>query len=62
MNRKQLYDEVEELLNTYCQGCLLHKLHKDEKGRTYAHKFCITDCTVGEKIKLIGSKLTQNNE
>ncbi|WNS73955.1 zinc-finger domain-containing protein [Bacillus sp. DTU_2020_1000418_1_SI_GHA_SEK_038] len=60
MKRKQIFDEVEELMITYCQGCLLHKHHKDEKGRRYAHRFCITKCTVGEQIKLTGSKLIKS--
>ncbi|KAB2338252.1 zinc-finger domain-containing protein [Cytobacillus depressus] len=60
MKRKQIFDEVEAILATYCQGCLLHKHHKEEKGRRYAHRFCITECTVGEKIKNIGRKLSQS--
>ncbi|MEQ2528586.1 zinc-finger domain-containing protein [Robertmurraya yapensis] len=58
MNRKQVLMEVEEMLNSYCKGCFLHKYHKKEIGRTYAHKFCISQCTVGQKIKMIGDKLT----
>ncbi|MBP2241288.1 hypothetical protein J2Z40_001850 [Cytobacillus eiseniae] len=58
MERKQIFNEVEELLNHYCEECFLYKHHKAEKGRLYAHKFCISKCTVGEKIKAIGSKLS----
>ncbi|MFE8702153.1 zinc-finger domain-containing protein [Cytobacillus sp. FJAT-54145] len=58
MNRRQILQEVEELMTSYCKGCFLHKLHKDEKGRRYAHRFCINKCTVGEKIKNYGEKLT----
>jgi hypothetical protein len=58
MNRKQLFSEVEELLANYCKGCFLHQHFKNEKGRRYAHRFCITKCTIGERIKQIGNKLS----
>ncbi|MBY6051501.1 zinc-finger domain-containing protein [Cytobacillus firmus] len=58
MSRKEIINEVEELMTSYCKDCFLHKHHKDEKGRRYAHRFCITECTVGVKIKSIGSKLS----
>ncbi|MBU8879012.1 zinc-finger domain-containing protein [Bacillus sp. FJAT-29790] len=58
MKRKKIFDDVEELLNNYCNGCFLYKHHRAENGRRYAHKFCITTCTVGDKIKAIGGKLS----
>lgn len=58
MNRKQVIAEVEELMAAYCHGCFLHKYHCQEKGRRYAHRFCIRQCTVGEQIKKLGQKLT----
>jgi len=58
LSRKQIFQEVEELMKNYCRDCFLQKLHRDEKGKRYAHRFCITECTVGEKIKEIGKKLT----
>ncbi|GIN60828.1 hypothetical protein J27TS8_08210 [Robertmurraya siralis] len=57
MKRKDVLIEVEELLSSYCKDCFLHKYHKKEIGRTYAHRFCITQCTVGEKIKTVGKQL-----
>lgn len=59
LKKKHLFDEVEELMLHYCKDCFLHKYHKDEMGRRYAHRFCITKCTVGEKIKAIGSRLSE---
>ncbi|MGG7618010.1 zinc-finger domain-containing protein [Bacillus coreaensis] len=58
LSRQQILREVEELMGRYCKECFLHKHHKDEKGRRYAHRFCITSCTVGEKIKEVGKRLT----
>ncbi|WP_053363902.1 zinc-finger domain-containing protein [Bacillus sp. FJAT-27251] len=58
MGRKDLLEEVEELLATYCEGCFLKKQHKKDHGKRFAHRFCITACTVGEKIKVCGAKLS----
>lgn len=55
--RKKVLHQVEDLLKNYCEGCLLHRVHVQEGGRRYAHRFCIKTCTVGEKIRLIGSQL-----
>ncbi|MBP3038955.1 zinc-finger domain-containing protein [Bacillaceae bacterium Marseille-Q3522] len=57
MERKDILKEMETLMDTYCEGCFLHKYFTKEKGRRYAHRFCITKCTVGEKIKNCGKKL-----
>lgn len=59
MGRKDLLEEVEGLLATYCEGCFLKKQHKKDHGKRFAHRFCITACTVGEKIKICGAKLSQ---
>ncbi|MBB6444627.1 zinc-finger domain-containing protein [Bacillus benzoevorans] len=59
MDRKDIYNEVEGILNQYCNGCFLYKQNRKDKGRAYAHKFCISACTVGEKIRMCGEKLTQ---
>ena len=59
MNRKDIYNEVETIMNYYCEGCFLYKYNRKEKGRNFAHKYCISKCTVGEKIKQCGKKLSQ---
>ena len=62
MKRKEIYKEVEEIMDHYCKGCFLYKQNRKDKGRAYAHKFCITSCTVGEKIRLCGEKLEKQLE
>ncbi|MGC8230422.1 zinc-finger domain-containing protein [Pseudobacillus badius] len=57
LERKQLIAEVEGILHTYCEGCLLKAAFRKEKGKSYAHKFCITECTVGEQLKRCGERL-----
>lgn len=61
LKRKVLFDDIEQLMHEFCHECFLYKHHREENGRCYAHRFCITKCTVGEKIKMIGSKLTEKN-
>jgi hypothetical protein len=58
MNRRTVYSEMEAVLEDYCKDCFLYSTLRKEKGRNYAHKFCISQCTVGEKLKEIGNKLT----
>ncbi|WAA13266.1 zinc-finger domain-containing protein [Fervidibacillus halotolerans] len=57
--RQELLDEIDRILQTYCHGCLLYRHFKKEKGRQYAYRFCIHSCTVGEKLKECGKKLTE---
>ena len=59
MKRKEIFCRMEELMDTYCTDCFLYKYHRSEKGRNFAHRFCITECTVGEQIKRYGKKLLQ---
>lgn len=56
--RIELYDKIDELLATYCDGCFVFNHFKKEHGRRFAHRFCIDQCTVGVKIKEIGKKLS----
>ena len=57
MKRKDIFNEVEAILNRYCEDCFLYKQNRKDKGRNFAHKFCISQCTVGEKIRQCGEKL-----
>ncbi|WP_108671191.1 zinc-finger domain-containing protein [Peribacillus acanthi] len=58
MNRKRIFNEVQDVLTSYCEGCFVYSHHRKELGRNNAHKFCITNCTVGQKLKTIGKKLS----
>ncbi|MFJ7636946.1 zinc-finger domain-containing protein [Peribacillus sp. NPDC097264] len=62
MNRKKIYEEVEEVIVSYCQDCFLQKQFRKDKGRSYAHKFCISQCTVGEKLRELGNKLVDDTQ
>ncbi|MDQ0228833.1 zinc-finger domain-containing protein [Metabacillus malikii] len=58
MSKRQMLQELSEIMDTYCVDCLLKKHFREEVGKSYAHSFCINKCTVGQKIKEIGGKLT----
>ncbi|MBD7936145.1 MULTISPECIES: zinc-finger domain-containing protein [Cytobacillus] len=56
--KKKLVKEVDQVIDFYCEDCFLYKYHRKEYGRNFAHRFCITKCTVGEKIQNIGKNFT----
>ncbi|WP_084781797.1 zinc-finger domain-containing protein [Bacillus niameyensis] len=43
--------------NLYCEDCFLHEHLKKEYSKTYAHRFCIKQCTVGQELKAMGEGL-----
>ncbi len=59
MKRKQIYEELEVALS-FCEGCFLQKHFRKQNGRTFAHQFCLSQCTVGEKLKQLGNELTDS--
>ncbi|MCP1123247.1 zinc-finger domain-containing protein [Bacillus sp. AFS018417] len=58
MDRKQLITEVNDLLETYCDGCFLQQHFRKEHSKYYAHSFCIRQCTIGAKLKEYGNRLS----
>ncbi|MEK4485533.1 zinc-finger domain-containing protein [Psychrobacillus sp. FSL H8-0484] len=57
MKNTHLINEIDYLLETYCDGCFIRTHLRKEKGKTVAHNFCIRQCTIGEEIKQAGTKL-----
>ncbi|MGN1387539.1 MAG: zinc-finger domain-containing protein [Bacillus sp. (in: firmicutes)] len=55
--RMMLLDEVDRTLREYCEGCFVYSTHRKELGRTYAHKFCLSHCTVGQQLREAGNKI-----
>ncbi|MGD6803270.1 zinc-finger domain-containing protein [Rossellomorea vietnamensis] len=58
MERTQVIGKLDEIHATYCEDCLLKAHFRKEHGKTYAHRFCIEKCTVGQEIKELGKNLT----
>ncbi|MFJ8064841.1 zinc-finger domain-containing protein [Psychrobacillus sp. NPDC096426] len=57
MKNTQIINEIDHILQTYCDGCFVRTQLRKEKGKAKAHQFCIRGCTVGEEIKQKGEKL-----
>ncbi|UXV33927.1 zinc-finger domain-containing protein [Staphylococcus sp. IVB6181] len=56
-SEKRALDSIDDLLNTYCKNCDLKQYNRKTKGKTYAHHFCIGECSVGKQIKQFGNEL-----
>ncbi|WP_042355327.1 zinc-finger domain-containing protein [Bacillus rubiinfantis] len=55
--RKEVLKQLESLFTDFCEGCFIQRQLRKEGGKRLAHRFCISQCTVGEKIKEYGKKL-----
>ncbi|MCJ8006616.1 zinc-finger domain-containing protein [Lederbergia wuyishanensis] len=62
MKRTEIFKEIDGLITTYCEGCFLHFHFKKEFSKSYAHKFCINQCTVGQKLQEKGKILINNQK
>ena len=49
--------KIDELMNTYCDKCLLKTHIRKTEGKTQAHHFCISECSIGKQIKQLGNEL-----
>lgn len=56
--RRALLNDIDYLLDTYCDDCLLFLALKEEGGRASAYRFCLRQCTIGKKLQDIGKKLS----
>ncbi|WOV85464.1 zinc-finger domain-containing protein [Sporosarcina jeotgali] len=59
MMKTTVITEIDELLDMYCEGCLVKKQLTQERGKTEAHKFCIRECTVGDQLRFLGSEMNK---
>ncbi|SIT66171.1 zinc-finger domain-containing protein [Edaphobacillus lindanitolerans] len=59
MNKVNLIQDIDELLDRYCDGCFLKKQLREDHGKAAAHKFCIDGCTVGEQLRFLGTELNK---
>ncbi|MFD3446039.1 zinc-finger domain-containing protein [Microbacteriaceae bacterium 4G12] len=58
MNKKKLITEVNDIIETYCDGCFVNSYFRKEQGQRFAQSFCIKQCTVGERLKEYGKQLS----
>lgn len=55
----QVVEEINRLEDVYCEDCPIKQDLRSRKGKTAAHQFCITGCSVGKELQQMGSKLYQ---
>lgn len=58
---KSIVQEIDELNETYCEGCFVKKQLRKESGKPTAHRFCIEKCTVGEQLQFLGEELLKSS-
>ena len=54
-SEQEAIDKIDELMNTYCDKCLLK--HISERPKVRPHHFCISECSIGKQIKQLGNEL-----
>ena len=59
LNKSTVIREIDEMLETYCDGFFLKRELKSNGGKTKAHRFCISRCTVGEHLQFLGNELNK---
>lgn len=52
-----IMEEIDELMDRYCDKCLVKQALSEERGKKSAHRFCIKECTIGEKIQWMGKEM-----
>lgn len=57
LNRMSVVKEIDELVDQYCEGCLVRTQLSKERGKTGAHRFCINGCSIGEQLQFLGNEL-----
>ncbi|GKW44679.1 MULTISPECIES: zinc-finger domain-containing protein [unclassified Planococcus (in: firmicutes)] len=59
MNKLSIINEIDEMMETYCEGCFVRKQIRKEQGKTAAHRFCISHCSVGTQLQFLGNELNK---
>ncbi|HSJ37374.1 MAG TPA: zinc-finger domain-containing protein [Planococcus sp. (in: firmicutes)] len=59
MDKLSIINEIDEMLASYCEGCFVRTQLRKEQGKTAAHRFCISNCTVGTQLQFLGNELNK---
>ena len=57
MKRNQIIHEIERIEEVYCKDCFIKKHFMNTESKTSAHRFCISECTIGEQLQKYGNEL-----
>lgn len=58
-SRLKIMNEIDEVMDRYCNDCLLKRTLNKERGKTAAHRFCINECTIGDQLKFLGNEMNK---
>ncbi|CAD2075528.1 zinc-finger domain-containing protein [Phocicoccus pinnipedialis] len=53
----EVLKKITTLETRFCKNCPLKEFNRDKYSKTYAHHFCINECSVGITIKSHGNNL-----
>lgn len=59
MDKLTVINDINQLLDLYCEGCFAKKQLIKERGKTGAHQFCISECTIGEQLQFLGKEINK---
>lgn len=59
MDKLTVMNDINQLLDLYCEGCFAKKQLIKERGKTGAHQFCISACTIGEQLQFLGREINK---
>ncbi|HSI67396.1 MAG TPA: zinc-finger domain-containing protein [Planococcus sp. (in: firmicutes)] len=59
MNKLSIINEIDHMMENYCEGCFIKKQLRKDKSKGAAHRFCIETCTVGSQLKFLGNELNK---
>jgi hypothetical protein len=59
MDKLTVMNEINEVLDTYCEGCFVKRQQVKDIGKTAAHQFCIRTCTIGEQLQFLGNEMNK---
>lgn len=57
---KAIVETIDALQDTYCNNCPVKQALREDRGKRGAHYFCISACSIGQKIKALGTQLQKS--
>lgn len=59
LDRAHIIEEIDEVMDRFCENCLVKKTLNQERGKTAAHRFCIQECTIGDQLRFLGNEMNK---
>ena len=59
MDKTLVMNEIDMIIDSYCDGCFLKKQLVKDHGKASAHRFCISGCTIGDHLQFLGEEMNK---